>query len=146
MRSLTITTITAALFAGQLIPATGQQQEPRAPYVLGVTHLHISITTWSDGSLDVSDSRVLTASSARRLANRLEDVENERRQLKQSRRLEQRANNQHAEDPVQTASRIDTQCTAIAKSTGNRCRNNVKAGNLGNGRPFCYVHIGQSKP
>jgi len=148
MRNLTIVaTIITIVLTGLVIEATGQQpQQVIPPHIVSVTHLHWSITAWSDGTIDVGVPMEMTASSARRLSVRLGDIEDERRMIQRERRRAQLQQQQPRVQLVPALDPSDTQCNAIATSTGNRCRNNVPTDASGTPKArFCHVHKGQSK-
>lgn len=121
------------LFALAVIIIAGFEQSKaddtaHQPWIIGVQHIHISVTVWSDGSIDMSDPAQLTARSARRLANRLEDAADERR----------RRQRDTTTAPLPQPS--PERCTAVAVSTGQQCRNRTVRLQDGKRSQYCSVH------
>ncbi len=90
----------------------------RQAYPLKVTHLHIAVTVWSDGSVDTGPAVILDASNSRRLALRIAgDEEAAARHLERS------------QVPVEPAAATQgdaagnpNRCQGQAASTQQRCR------------------------
>lgn len=102
--------------AGPLTP--GRTGKP-----LGVTHFVFTVTTWSDGSAELSPTVELTADRASRLALQLVAADQETQEPA-------------AAAPGDTQDPKDTRCQALATSTGLRCRKTALKG-----QPFCSHHM-----
>ena len=133
------------------LASLGAAGNTQAPFPVRTTYLLLTVTVWSDGSIDTLPPTELDALSARRLADRLRsnrDAQQEsdrvtRMMLATLDNLDARlaataelVAMSNTAKPSTTA-KTDTQarCTAIASSTSQRCRNRPM-----NGHSRCYVH------
>ncbi len=109
--------------------------EPTYPAIQTVSHAHFTLTTYSDGSIDISPIQILDARSARRLARRLEQAEDMERERKRV-EIAARATPASKATALSTKESLGSpQCQATASSTKRRCKNRVS-----DGSPFCVIH------
>jgi len=143
--------------AGVALLAVALAAEPREslyPCPVTTHHVLLTVTVWSDGTVDMSDPLDLDARAARRLADRLEAQEDGERAARRAEAARRRRAELQRRDARARSSQLDTetrnatapraqsdppgqprQCAAIAKSTGQRCRKNAMPGSL-----YCRWH------
>ena len=116
---LLITLVVAAVIVC-IVTTARAGDVPGDPYPLGSKTYLLTVTTWSDGTVELSDPVAASTRSARQLLRRLEDQADQRRtQISTARRSRLESNRPFVDDPPANAA---PQPAAATYPAGDQCR------------------------